>query len=146
VTQHQEAPLSARESGQGFLKLGRNIRARLFGLLRESISEMLGAAGPAAQFVETSETDAAVKPDPKRASITAKTGSRGDEFEERLLDCIFGGATVAEHSECKRSESVDGGFVHRPVGGVGPSTDPVDQLIQLVIVGQPCFLGDVRVR
>ena len=146
MTQHQQTPLSVRESGQGFFELGSNVRDRLFVVLGKSISEMLGAAATTPQFVETGEADTAVQPDPERTSITPETGSRGDEFEERLLDCILGGGPIAEHAVSEGSESIDGGFVHRPIGGVGPSTDPVDQTIQLVIVGQPYFLGDFRVK
>jgi hypothetical protein len=110
-------------------------------LLGKSIGEMFGAAGTAPQFVETGKADAAVKPDPERPTITAETGSGGDEFEKCLLYRILGGGPIAEHAVREGSETVDGGFVDRPVGGVGPSTDPVDQMIQLVIVGQPCFLA-----
>jgi hypothetical protein len=116
----------------------------LFGRFGKPVGELFGTPGATAEFVETRVADTAVKPDPQGASVAGQPMAGGHQFEKRLLDSVLGGGATTQHSVGKGGESVGSRFVYRPIGGVRPPTDPVDQIVQFVIVGQPCVLaGDL---
>jgi hypothetical protein len=133
MTHHHQIPLSVSELAKSCVEA--RIDSDLGSLslsLRWPIGEVLSATASSAQLVKTGKPDASIEPGPQRAAVAPKARSGADQLKKRLLNRVFGCRSISEHPEGIGGEPVGGCFVHRSISGVGPPTDPVDQLVQLM--------------